>query len=424
MNIQNQNTPDGFSTMDKHDLTDADQARSQLYGLQQGQVWGNSIKQMRKAIWYHLSTGRHKGGNGVFGDVSYFDMFPKTFNIPEGNYDPTALGVGMWELTFASEGPKGSLAELSKDTWTNIYDGLKQFDWRTYFLDKTCAEMISKSHLNDSMDLSEVRFTIPSFAVSIPRGVDITGNLEDPIISLAITRTWTICFTSKDKQHQALNNESLNALGIDIDDVLSLNKRIINEGDGSWKEIRDSWITEFGLDGRDDITLAPVLCVGGVSLKGNNIPLRFPMLDEPIRESLDFLFGLSVEKDKQSQKGVAEALRLNEFAIKLLLFMVAKPDEVDSASKLIKKARERRGKLMNDNKWSACFIGRKYGACMKVQGYGGEKKKKRSHWRQGHFRGVWKGKGRSKYVVVWIDPCYVNDPTTKINSKVKTKTLF
>ena len=50
MNIQNQNTPDGFSTMDKHDLTDADQARSQLYGLQQGQVWGNSIKQMRKAI--------------------------------------------------------------------------------------------------------------------------------------------------------------------------------------------------------------------------------------------------------------------------------------------------------------------------------------------------------------------------------------
>ena len=31
MNIQNQNTPDGFSTMDKHDLTDADQARSALW---------------------------------------------------------------------------------------------------------------------------------------------------------------------------------------------------------------------------------------------------------------------------------------------------------------------------------------------------------------------------------------------------------
>ena len=90
--------------------------------------------------------------------------------------------------------------------------------------------------------------------------------------------------------------------------------------------------------------------------------------------------------------------------------MAAKPEEVDVKTKLIKPARIRRKKLMNESKWSPCFIGRKYGALMKSKGYG-ERGKVRAHWRQGHFRGVWTGKGKTKHVVKWIDPCYVNDPT-------------
>ena len=141
------------------------------------------------------------------------------------------------------------------------------------------------------------------------------------------------------------------------------------------------------------------------------MPIRFPLLDIPAKECLDFLYTKATKdfQGSQAADSLREARLLTEFTLKLLLFMAAKPQEVETKSRLLKPARVRRGKLMNDNKWSPCFIGRKYGAEMKSKGYG-ERGKIRAHWRQGHFRGVWAGKGRSKHLIKWIDPCYVNDP--------------
>lgn len=432
-------------------MDEADEVRAEHYGLQKGQVWGKNVKHLRKVIWHHLASGRHhEFNNGEFGDFNYFDLFPKTYNIPAGNYDPTTIGVAKWEMSFADpDPPKDSLAGLSLDTWKDIYGELKAFDWRTYFLDETCAEMINRSQLNEDMDMSEVRFTIPACVVSLPKSLNLSGDKDDPIMAVAISRTWTICYESEDRKHAAVGSEMLEYLGVEKADLVKLNKRMIEAGEDSWKSVRDSWTAEFNLDRINNlpadwatefggtsgtherkIVLAPVLCIGGVTLKGNNIPIRFPMLDKSIKASLDFMFKMSLQNhlikegekhivEKQNEyaaKGTKEAILLTSFAIKLLLFMLAKPEEVDTNSKLIKKARERRGKLMNDNKWSACFIGRKYGTSMKIQGYGDDTKKIRAHWRQGHFRGVWKGKGRTIYAVVWVDPCYVNDPSKEESS--------
>ncbi len=385
-------------------------ARFDMYDLQPDEVWGNSTKKIRRGIWKCLM---HPDARDVDHESAYRSFFPKTFNSTGDCYDPTSIGIALWEvgLSKVDKQDRSSLAALSADTWADIKKELGSFDWRTYFLDPTCADMIHRSHLDDSLELSELLFSMPAFVVSLPKSLVIAskdqhGN-HDPVIALAVSRTFTVCHTGGN--HNALRQDALSSLGVDIKDIKSLNKRIVSEGDGTWKEIRDSWIDEFGLaEYQDEVTLAPVINIGGVTLNGNNMPIRFPLLDKSIRSSLDFLTDHAfVEFGDES--GANEALELTRFTLKLLLFLAAKPEEVELEGKEVRRIRHRRGKLMNDSKWSPCFIGRKYGSSMKEKGYG-ERGKVSSHWRRGHFRGYWTGKGRTKQIVKWVDPCYVNDP--------------
>ena len=392
------------------------EASEEMYGLKPDQLWSDNAKTMRKMIWGHIQYGSHPVFKKVNRDELYHRFFRKTYNLNGKNYDPTLMGVSLFENLFATEAAEGNdmLADIATDTWRSIDRELDSFDWRTYFLDGTCAEMINRSHFNDSIDMSETLFTMPAFNVSLPKGIDITGADDgDPVIALAVCRSFTICHTSTDKEFRAVNERDLNRWGIRKEDLDKLNKLVTEEGGGSWKEVRDSWTGFFQQKGRfpDGVELAPVLNIGGVTKNGESMPIRFPLLDIPAKKCLDMLYdkGRYEFNKQQDESSLDEARLLTEFTLKLLLFMAAKPQEVETKSRLLKPARVRRGKLMNDNKWSPCYIGRKYGAEMKSKGYG-ERGKIRAHWRQGHFRGVWAGKGRSKHLIKWIDPCYVNDP--------------
>ena len=391
------------------------EATTEMYGLTPDQLWCDNAKAMRKMIWGFIQYGNHPAFEKFGRDNLYQRFFPKTYNLNGKNYDPTLLGVSLFETIFATQREgEDAMQDIAYDTWQSIDRELHNFDWRTYFLDGTCAEMIHRSHFNDSIDMSETLFTMPAFTVSLPKGIDITDSSDsDPIISIAVCRSFTICHNNPDKEFRAVNQRDLERWGIRKEDLDNLNKLVTEEGEGSWKQIRDSWTGFFQQRGRfpEGVELAPVLNIGGITKSGENMPIRFPLLDIPAKECLDFLYTKATKdfQGSQAADSLREARLLTEFTLKLLLFMAAKPQEVETKSRLLKPARVRRGKLMNDNKWSPCFIGRKYGAEMKSKGYG-ERGKIRAHWRQGHFRGVWAGKGRSKHLIKWIDPCYVNDP--------------
>ena len=380
--------------------------RQRIYGLRPDQPIGDHVKRCRKKIWEILSTHPTYVDAGIDAVISYTNIFPRTFDVPTGNYDPTMLGCMWWEQSALMEKAEDGAGRICQDTWESVASTLLEFDNRTYFLDSTCCEMVQRSKFNESVDMSETLFTIPAFVVSLPKGLDVIGNSESPIISIGVSRTFTVCHNRTSKFFESVSDYELERYGITPEDLIDLNKRIVESGDGRWKDIRDNWLGEFNLP--KSVTLAPVLNICGVTLRGETLPIRFPLLDMPARECLDMLFDHGTKEF--GTDSTSEALLLTEFTIKLLLFMAAKPEEVDVKTKLIKPARIRRKKLVNESKWAPCFIGRKYGALMKSKGYG-ERGKVRAHWRQGHFRGVWTGKGKTKHVVKWIDPCYVNDPT-------------
>ena len=403
------------------------EATTEMYGLTPDQQWCDNSKLMRKMIYGFIQHGYHPAFEKLDRENLYQRLFPKTYNLDGKNYDPTLLGVSLFETMFATEPDVSDVTQdIAYDTWNTIDRELHSFDWRTYFLDGTCAEMINRSHYNDSVDMSETLFTMPAFTVSLPKGIDITDSKDnDPVIAIAVCRSFTICHTNYSKEFRSVSELDLQRWGIRKEDLNNLNKLVTKDGEGSWKQIRDSWTGFFQQKGRfpDGVELAPVLNIGGITKSGENMPIRFPLLDISAKDCLDFLYSHELERmdgshplnarknfqGNQAEESLREARQLTEFTLKLLLFMAAKPQEVETNSRLLKPARVRRGKLMNDNKWSPCYIGRKYGAEMKSKGYG-ERGKIRAHWRQGHFRGVWAGKGRSKHLIKWIDPCYVNDP--------------
>jgi hypothetical protein len=98
--------------------------------------------------------------------------------------------------------------------------------------------------------------------------------------------------------------------------------------------------------------------------------------------------------------------RMNGLAFKLMLAMTARPELVEQES--TERAPSKDRKKGRSFLWNPNFIGRHYRLPTETPRHEGGHASPRMHWRRGHNRMQFHGKGRALRKLIWIEPMLVN----------------
>ena len=380
----------------------------------------------------------------------------KRYSVPSSHYDPatysvmellTALGDGrqrtfsdgVRDFTIGAEskptGVDGNITlrgesgevDVSVDKGFNagVIDSshreLARLNYPTYFIAQQTLQMLDNSNMSDGIEVDSIIFPLPSMLISLPRDTWVNGlGEEKELVALSITRT----FEYRDQwTGECSFNENIN------DELATL--------DQPWRDVQEDLQKGDALPWEYNPAkgqIIPNLLIVGVYANGAASVAKYPIADDSISSLIEKHKGmyhadelLAAEYLKQSSEGKDMKKRVGQeieqmsevvvLAIKILCFMSLKKDEWSHAERVVKPARYKKGKLKEEEKWGANFIGRAYGEGLRSQGYGNTEdrdgRKQRYHWRQGHFRGVRYGKGRAKYKTVFVEPYCVNPPDEK-----------
>ena len=280
------------------------------------------------------------------------------------------------------------------------HDQLSRTNYPTYFMDDQTTEMLINSKLSDSICMDEISFPLPSMVISLPKGKCILPNGSE-LAAFSITKTYEWLDSTKSYMQDKSLTDALYG------------------STESWSKLKET-AYEKSNKSMQDGEIVPAINVVAVHADMEQSVLRFPISNETFTSLMDIYSDqITVTKDhavKMAEENYdidseAQTTKyIAQLAIKTLLFMEARKDEYSMSQSKVKEERYRRGKLMNEAIWGANFIGKNYGNSLTEKGYGSERvgRTQRYHWRQGHIRGQWYGKGRTKYKTVIIDPYPVN----------------
>ena len=354
----------------------------------------------------------------------YYD--PRTYSVMElllaigsgvpisgrdGTYDPSvARGIktNVGHKGWDSDQLSGGLMHDNSFNETVVHcshDQLSRLNYPTYFLDEQTLNMLVKSKLSPSISLIDVPFALPSMLVSLPKGTIKTEGQYLCSISISKTFEWKRNLSGRYELIESVN-------------------KILQSKEGSWKEVEQTAYADTERD-RAKGEICPCLTIVGVLDGGEAVTVKYPITDDGVINAINkykhnlhaddlTMERIMTDEGIDENKLKSESMQVEDVAvlgIKLLCFMSARKNEYSLTGNKISDSRYRRGKLMKEALWGANFIGRNYGDALTDKGYGDidrESRSQRYHWRQGHIRGQWYGKNRSKYKTVVIDPYPVN----------------
>lgn len=366
---------------------------------------------------------------GSLADVVFQEFFRKRFQVPTTHHDPRVYsyaelcnhldsgkpiatkdgdiiticdrkGQKAYTETFSSGGVSID-NDFNHDAMDIAHTQLSRTNYPTYFIDDQTMRMLLNSKVSHNIPMDEVSFPLPSMLISLPKGLCTVPNGSE-LATISITKTY-------EWETNGIFQEEGN-----IDPTGELHKST-----ESWSELKKTAydkINRSSLNGN----IIPALNVVAIHSDMEQSVIRFPICNKSFGDLIAFYSKNVVASEelyedmKKTNRDIdlerATTQYIAELAIKILLFMESRKDEYSSKGKKIKEARYRRGKLMNEAIWGVNYIGKNYGDVLTKKGYGVPRvgRTQRYHWRQGHIRGQWYGKGRSKYKTVIIDPYSVN----------------
>jgi len=436
-------------------------------------VWGYGAKELVKGVRdgteYDLDKRR---------DPSLYKTFiQKNFRGATTHYDPRLLGVfNLWRYLqegndmIAEEDLPYQMHDGNRGVdaaWHETQAGLNYFKQPTYFLDAEIEDVLVNASLDPRFTLGDLRFTAPSFLISFPKKEILSlGGAEDELALLSVTRSFEWVYVPADNELVGKHDgpwEKREGIRSPL-----LNDLIIKEGDGPWNEISakatsiftEAFNDQLNCEGSNqttkamegvyvtgkeseylcnpidienaslmiklaydhteqvglmnthwnrgikdgDYALRAVLNVVAISGQGNSVPLRLPLDDTPITQWLDKIDDCTFDNK----------IYVADVAIKLMSFMMARPEEVPANTSKISSSKVRRNKVLKDALWSPNFIGHQYGVKLRKQKAGVKTRGgKKLHLRQAHSRRQRYGKLRAKVKYIWIDPCWVGGRAEK-----------
>ena len=366
---------------------------------------------------------------GNLADVLFQEFFRKRFQVPASHHDPRVysyvellnhidsgkpIATKNGEILKVS-GKRGATAytesfnshgvfideHFNQEAIEVAHTQLSRTNYPTYFLDDQTLSMLNNSKVSHDIPVDEIDFPLPSMIISLPKGsCEVPNGSELAILSLTKTYEW-----EPNSVHESAEN-----LG---------SQGGLYKSTESWSELKKTAYDKINRSSASG-EIIPALNVVAVHSDMEQTVIRLPIGDKTFGDLLSVyaktLTTTGAEYQKIIDTGRDMALErtttqfIAELAMKILLFMQSKKTEYVTQGNKIKEARYRRGKLMNEAIWGANFIGKNYGSVLTEKGYGTEREGRtlRYHWRQGHIRGQWYGKGRTKYKTVIIDPYPVN----------------
>ena len=325
-----------------------------------------------------------------------------SFESPDGNVDVTTKKITQHELRSFPDHSKVTLDEdFNSHIVRDAHQQLSSLNYPTYFLDEQTLQMLLRSKLADNIKLEDITFALPSMVISLPKNTIQTQGQN--LCSISITKTY-------EWRHNLSGRYEL---------IPSVNKTL-RERKKPWSELKK---TAYKETLRDEAKgeICPALSIVGILDGLECVTIKYPIDGKTIAESMtdskncfhadnETMRRIVTGQEIDEEKLESESLQVEDVAllgIKILLFMSAKKNEYQEKQNKVKEAKYRRGKLLKEAVWGANFIGKNYGKELTEKGYGKKERqgrKQRYHWRQGHFRGQWYGKNRSKYKSVVIDP--------------------
>lgn len=366
---------------------------------------------------------------GNLADVIFQEFFRKRFQVPVTHHDPRLYSYVELLNHIDSGKPiatkEGAILKITEGRNTKAYtesfssDGifiddsfnheaievahnqLSRTNYPTYFIDEQTMSMLLNSKVSHTIPVDEITFPLPSMIISLPKGLCTVPNGSE-LATISITKTYE--WEPRDSNQAAENIGTTGEL---------------YKSTESWSELKKTAYDKINRSNANG-EIVPALNVVAVHSDMEQTVIRFPIGDKSFGDLLKFYANsitttgeqyqdmVDTKRDIQLEKTTTQYIA--ELAMKILLFMESRKDEYTLKGTKIKEARYRRGKLMNEAIWGANFIGKNYGDVLTEKGYGVERegRTQRYHWRQGHIRGQWYGKGRTKYKTVIIDPYPVN----------------